>query len=197
MKIYKNLFDKIICPGNLFLAWDKFKLGKSNRLDVLHFEWNLEQNIFNLHKELKNQIYKHALYTDFYIYDPKRRHIHKASVRDRVLHHAVFRILNPIFEETFIDNSFSCRKGKGTHAGVLMLEKILRKVSKNYKKPCYALKCDIQKFFDSVDHQILKEVIERRVKDKDALWLSCEIIDSYASKNPRERERERELLVFR
>ncbi len=195
MKIYKNLFEKIISPENLFLAWDKFKRGKSNRLDVLRFEWNLEQNIFTLHRELKNQTYKHAPYTDFYIHDPKRRHIHKAVVRDRVLHHAIFNIFNPIFEETFINNSFSCRKGKGTHEGVFTLAKTLRKVSKNYKKPCYALKCDVEKFFDSVDHQILKEVVKKRVKDKDALWLSCEIIDSYASKNPRERERE--LLVCR
>ena len=189
MKIYKNLFDKIIAPENLFAAWDKFKLGKGNKCDVQRFEWSLEQNVFALHWGLKNQIYKHAPYTSFYIFDPKRRHIHKAIVRDRVLHHALFRVVNPIFEETFINNSFSCRKNKGTHAGVNALENMLRKASKNFKKPCYALKCDIAKFFDSVNHEALKGIIAKRIKDKDTLLLCGEIIDSYRM---RERERERE-----
>lgn len=188
MKIYKNLFDKIVSPENLFAAWDEFKKDKKNRRDVMEFEWNLESNIFQLHRDLANKIYKHGAYSDFYIHDPKRRHIHKAVVRDRVLHHAVLKILGPIFEETFIENSFSCRKGKGTHAGVLALENILRKTSKNYKKPCHTLKCDVSKFFDSVDHRILKGLVARRVKDKDTLNLCYEVI--YSFKSTRERERE-------
>jgi len=98
MKIYKNLFEDIISPENLFSAWDAFKSDKRNKPDVVRFEWQLEENIFVLHRELGNKTYKHGPYAGFYITDPKQRHIHKASVRDRVLHHAVFSIINPIFE---------------------------------------------------------------------------------------------------
>ena len=86
---------------NLFLAWQEFRRGKRNKLDVQKFEYNLEDNIFQLHHELKTKIYCHSHYTSFHIQDPKLRHIHKAFVRDRVLHHAVFRILYPIFDISF------------------------------------------------------------------------------------------------
>lgn len=181
MKIYKNLFEKIISPENLFSAWDAFKSDKRNKHDVQQFEWRLEENIFQLCRELRNKIYKHGPYTGFYIRDPKQRHIHKASVRDRVLHHAVFSVINPIFEETFIPASFSCRVGYGTHRGVSVLEKIARQIHKNGTSFCFILKCDIQKFFDSVDHQVLLSIIRKRIKDEDAMWLLQEIIESYSS----------------
>lgn len=111
MKIYNSLFNKIISAENLFSAWDSFKIDKRNKADVLEFEWQLEGNIFKLHRELRDKFYKHGPYTDFYITDPKRRHVHKASARDRILHHGIFNVINPIFEETFISTSFSCRKG--------------------------------------------------------------------------------------
>lgn len=183
MKIYKSIFDKIVALENLFLAWDKFKSDKQNKKDVLRFERYLEQNIFQLHRDLINKTYKHGAYKGFFIYDPKKRHIHKATVRDRILHHAVFNILNPIFEPTFIANSFSCRVNKGTHRGVEILAKITRQISKNYNQPCFVLKCDIKKFFDSISHGVLLEVIDRRIKDGDAMWLIKEIIESYANDN--------------
>lgn len=181
MKIYKNLFEKIISPENLFSAWDAFKIDKRNKYDVQQFEWKLEQNIFQLCHELKNKTYKHGPYTGFYIRDPKRRHIHKASVRDRVLHHAVFSVINPIFEETFIPTSFSCRINYGTHRGVAVLERIARRICKNRTNSCFILKCDVQKFFDSVDHHVLISIIRKRIKDEDAMWLLREIIESYSS----------------
>ncbi|MFH1111902.1 MAG: reverse transcriptase/maturase family protein [Patescibacteria group bacterium] len=181
MKIYKNLFNKIISLANLFSAWDKFKHDKQQKRDVQKFSWQLEQNIFQLHHDLKYHMYKHQPYTSFYINDPKQRHIHKASVRDRVLHHAVFSILNPLFEETFISHSFSCRIDKGTHAGVDALESIMRAVSKNYTVPCFALKCDVQKFFASVDHYILINIISKRIKDDNVMWLLKIIIESFVS----------------
>ena len=150
MKIYKNLFNQIISPENLLISWDEFKKGKRCKSDVLDFEWNLEENIFKLHGELMNRSYKHSDYVSFFINDPKRRHIHKASVRDRVLHHAVFKILNPVFEPSFIHTSFSCRINKGTHKGIIALSKMLNKVSKNNTNKCFVLKCDIKKFFDTV-----------------------------------------------
>jgi len=190
MKIYKNLFDKIIAPENLFAAWDEFKRGKGKKLDVQRFEKDLEQNIFALHRELKNHTYKHSPYTSFYINDPKRRHIHKATVRDRILHHAIFSVINPIFESSFIGNSFSCRIGKGTHKGVQVLAEMLRQVSHNGTRSCFALKFDIRQFFASVNHLVLKRLIARRIKDEKTVWLCSEIIEGFAEQL-QERERER------
>lgn len=181
MKIYRNIFAEIISPENLFLAWDNFKSGKQKKTDVQKFEWELEQNIFQLYRDLRRGAYRHHSYSAFYISDPKQRHIHKAEVRDRVLHHAVFSALNPIFEKTFIANSFSCRIGKGTHKGFFALEKMIRKTSKNYSQPCFILKCDIKKFFDTVDHAILMNILKKRIKDKNAARLLGEIIGSFSS----------------
>ncbi len=144
-------------------------------------EQKVEQHIFKLHRDLRNKTYKHGPYTAFYISDPKLRHIHKATVRDRVLHHAIFKVLNPIFECGFIPDSFSCRIGKGTHKGVERLAHMLRAISRNGTRECYALKCDVRKFFDSIDHEILLEVLVRRVKDADMVWLLKEIVGSFAT----------------
>ncbi len=181
MKFYDNIFDQIMSLDNLFSAWDEFKSDKKKKLDVQRFEWKLEENIFRLHRELKSKTYRHGSYSSFYLQDPKQRHIHKAKVKDRVLHHAIFAKVNPIFEETFIPYSFSCRINKGTHKGIASLAKVLRQIGHNNSKPCFALKCDIRKFFESVDHDILFDIIEKRIKDKDVLWLMREIIESFIS----------------
>lgn len=181
MKIYRHIFDQIISLENLFSAWDEFRKDKQNKKDVLRFEWQLEQNIFQLHRNLKNLAYRHGPYTSFYITDPKQRHIHKATVRDRVLHHAVFAVLNPIFEPTFIGRSYSCRVNKGTHKGVDYLAKMLRQISLNYHNPCFVLKCDISKFFASVDHRVLIDIISKKIKDNEVMWLIKGIIESFCS----------------
>lgn len=100
-------------------------------------------------------------------------------MRDRIVHHAVYRILYPIFDKCFIYDSYSCRIGKGTHRAVKRLERFSRKVSRNYTGPCFVLKCDIRKFFFSVDHQILFELIKKKVKDEAVLDLVNEIIESF------------------
>ncbi|TSD03867.1 MAG: RNA-directed DNA polymerase (Reverse transcriptase) [Parcubacteria group bacterium Greene0714_21] len=100
-------------------------------------------------------------------------------MRDRVLHHAVFSVINPMFEPTFISTSFSCRIGYGTHRGVATLDNMMRKVSQNNTQPCYVLKCDIKKFFDSVDHNTLLSILGRRIRDEDVMWLLEEIIESF------------------
>lgn len=181
MKVYRNIYSHIIDPETLFSAWDAFKIDKRNKRDVARFEWHLEGNIFALHRALKNKTYRHGKYEGFYIRDPKQRHIHKASVRDRVLHHAIFSVINPIFEETFIPRSFSCRIGYGTHKGVGTLERVTRRTSRNSTRDCFVLKCDVWKFFDSVDHDILLSILARRIKDDDAMWLLERIIESFSS----------------
>ena len=181
MKVYNNLFHQIISIENLFMSWDEFKIGKQHKKDVQEFEFHLEQNIFQLHRDLMTKKYKHQPYTGFYIRDPKIRRIHKASVRDRVLHHAIFRILSPIFDKTFIPSSFSCRIGKGTHKGVLAIENMIRAESRNFTRPCFVLKCDVRKFFNTVDHQKLLLILRKRIADTDTMWLLRQIIVSFTA----------------
>ncbi len=181
MKTYTHVFEKIISLENLFVAWDSFRNDKRNKKDVRFFEWNLEENIFQLHRELEHKTYKHGPYSGFYIHDPKQRHIHKALVRDRALHHAICNIIGPIFEPTFIKASFSCRIGFGTHKGIDFLERTLRRVSKNDTEECFVLKCDIQKFFDTMDHDVLFSILKKKIRDENALWLLNEVIESFAS----------------
>lgn len=161
------------------MAWWEFRHGKKNKPDVQLFEFNLEDNLFQLRQELKSKIYQHSHYTPFYIQDPKLRRIHKASVRDRTLHHAVFRILYPIFDKEFIFDSYSCRLNKGTHKAVNRLEKFCREPSKNHTENIFALKCDIRKFFDSVNQGILLKLIKKKVQDEKAVWLIEKIIKSF------------------
>lgn len=181
MKLSKNTYQLIITPENLFAAWRIFKSDKRNRPDVANFEHHLEENIFQLHRDLCEKTYRHGQYRGFWIRDPKLRRIHKATVRDRVLHHAIFNILNPVFERTFIQTSFSCRIGKGTHKGMQKVAKMLRQESRNNTQSCYALKCDVRKFFDSMNHTILLGLLSRKIKDTDTMWLLTEIVNSFTS----------------
>jgi len=178
----QSSFSNIISLENLFLSWQEFRYGKRHKKDVQDFEKKLENNIFSLHQELILGKYQHSNYTSFHITDPKQRHIHKATVRDRIVHHAVYRILYPIFDKTFIYDSYSCRNSKGTHCAVNRLKRFARKLSQNYTEPCFVLKCDIKKYFGSVDHQILFNLIKKKIKDEKCLSLIREIIDSYRSK---------------
>jgi len=168
----------------LFLSWKEFKKGKTKKEDVKEFENSLKNNILKLHKELKDKTYEHSNYFSFYVKDPKLRHIHKACVKDRVLHHAVFRILYPIFDKSFIFDSYSCRIGKGTHRAVNRLNEFAKKVSKNNTKTCFVLKLDVKKFFDSINQDILLGLIKRKIQDKYAIWLIDKIIKSFSSGLP-------------
>lgn len=123
--------------------------------------------------------YEHDPYQSFLISDPKLRHIHKASVRDRLLHQAIFRVLYPIFDRGFISDSFSCRLNKGTHLAVSRLEKFLNKSSQNNHRPVFALKCDVKKFFDSINHEKLLGLIKRKISCEKSLWLIEKVISSF------------------
>lgn len=175
-------FNQVVSLENISSAWFEFRKGKTSRRDVQYFEYTLEDSMFNLHEELVSGSYKSHPYSQFRISDPKPRLISKASVRDRLLHHALYRMLYPAFDGVFMFDSFSCRDGKGTHKAFARLQTLIRRVSVNYRKPCFALKCDIRKFFDSVDHVILLRLLKDRLKDERLLALLTQIIDSFSVK---------------
>ena len=172
-------YSTFVSLNNLFVAWGEFRRGKKNKVDVQLFERNLEDNLFQLHHELKYKTYRHGSYESFYVNDPKRRHIHKASVRDRVVHHLLYIYLYQRFNQHFIYDSYSCRLEKGTHKAVDRLEIFTRRVSKNYTKNCWVLHLDIKKFFASVDHSMLKSFLTMGIDNVDILWLLEEVIDSF------------------
>lgn len=172
-------FDSIISTENLLISWREFLNGKRNRRDVVEFSMNLMDNIFSLHNDLEKKIYSHSKYEAFKINDPKPRDIHKANIRDRLLHHALYRILYPYFDKKFIYDSYSCRINKGTHKAIQRFKYFIGKVSKNNTKQCFVLKCDIKKFFASIDHEILKNILRKYIQDTDTLNLLSNIIDSF------------------
>lgn len=141
-------------------------------------------NIFALHRDLKSEIYQHGDYYPFKISDPKPRDIHKASVRDRLLHHALYRQLYPFFNKTFIADSYSCRYGKGTHRAINRFRKFAFQVSKNHTRTCWVLKCDIRKFFASIDQAILLQILSAYIQDKRIMSLITKIIGSFNSTSP-------------
>ena len=171
----------LISIENLFQAWEEFKKGKRNKRDVQVFEKHLEDNLFGLQYELAKKTYRHGNYHQFYVNDPKRRHIHKAQVSDRIVHHLLYKYLYELFDKTFIFDTYSCRLNKGTHRAVRQLESFSRKLSKNCTQDFWALKLDIKQFFASVDHSILKSLILKKVNDENILWLIDQVIDSYSS----------------
>lgn len=138
-------------------------------------------NILELHQELTSLQYKHGGYHAFNISDPKPRNIHKASVRDRLLHHAIYRILYSYFDKKFIADSYSCRLNKGTHKALNRFRKFGYKVSKNNARTCFILKCDIKKFFANIGQDILREILEKHLTNKNILWLLRRVIQSFDS----------------
>lgn len=178
---FKIEYKDIISIKNLYEAWQEFLPGKKNKEDVAEFALNLSNNIFSLHNDLKIKRYIHGPYTAFNISDPKPRNIHKAVVRDRLLHHAIYRILYPYFDARFISDSYSCRNLKGTHRALNRFRDFALKVSKNNTKQCWILKCDIKKFFASIDQTILLNILKKHIADTDILWLLERVISSFYS----------------
>jgi retron-type reverse transcriptase len=175
-------YSEIVSVDNLLLAWQEFVKGKRGKRDVQQFQLNLLDNIFDLHFDLLSKKYKHGGYQAFKIYDPKPRDIHKASVRDRLVHHAVYRVLYPFFDQIFIPDSYSCRDKKGIYKAINKLQEYFYIVSQNNTKTCYALKMDIRKFFANIDHQILLTILRESIVDKNVIWLLNNIIESFKSK---------------
>jgi RNA-directed DNA polymerase len=176
-----NAFEEIVALDNLFSAWKEFVVGKRRKLDVLEFNEHLARSIFGLHDELKDSRYRHGGYFAFNINDPKPRNIHKASVRDRLVHHAIYRILYPFFDKKFITDSYSCRNQKGTHKALRQFSAHASQVSLNNTRTCWVLKCDIKKFFANIDHKILLAVLAKYIEDERLLNLLENVIESFQS----------------
>jgi len=142
------------------------------------FERHLERNLFDIQDDLWMGSYRHGPYRAFTVHDPKARSIHKATVRDRIVHQATVSAIEPCFERRFIHDSYSCRVGKGTHAAVVRLRRFLYAASRNGARTVHVLQCDVQKFFASVDHDVLRILLRRAVADARVLDLLDTIIDS-------------------
>ncbi len=169
---------------NLLLTWERFLRGKRNKKDVIKFQTELATNLTSLYSDLKNKTYIHGPYSAFNVADPKPRNIHKATVRDRVLHHLVYKELYWYFHHRFIYDSYSCRKYKGTHRALDRFRDFARRVSKNHTKTCFVLKCDIKKFFASIDQETLVEILERHIADQDIRWLISQVVSSFYTTQP-------------
>jgi RNA-directed DNA polymerase len=172
-------FNDITSIENLLVAWEEFLRGKRKRKDVQEFQMNLMDNVLDLHRDLRDNTYRHGPYEAFNISDPKPRNIHKATVRDRLLHHAIYRQLYPVCDKTFIAHSYSCRVNKGTHKALNTFTSFARKVSNNHTTTAWVLKCDIKKFFASIDHEILFSILEKKIPDQELLKLLREIVGSF------------------
>ncbi len=164
---------------NLLTVWERFLRGKRSKKDVLDFQSRLADNLASLHSDLVNKTYRHGPYSAFNISDPKPRHIHKATVRDRVIHHLLYKTLYDYFDRRFIYDSYSCRKNKGAHKALNRFKYFAGRVSANHTKTCYVLKGDIKKFFASIDHQVLLNILKRQITDTEILWLIERVLASF------------------
>ncbi|HEY4504462.1 MAG TPA: reverse transcriptase/maturase family protein [Candidatus Paceibacterota bacterium] len=176
-------YETIISLPNLLRAWERFLRGKKNKPDVTVFQLRLMDNLLALQQDLQEKIYVHGPYKQFNISDPKPRVIHKAGVRDRLLHHLLYQELYPYFDLKFIFDSYSCRLRKGTHRGISRFRSFGRIVSRNNTRTCWVLKCDIRKFFANIDHEVLKMILKKYIPDQDILWLLARVIDSFKTIN--------------
>jgi retron-type reverse transcriptase len=177
MKPEFHLYEHVSAFENILLASRKARLGKRSNTDVASFEVNLERELCKLRRELRAGTYTPGPYTTFHVYEPKKRMISAAPYRDRVVHHALCNIIQPIIEKTFIHDSYANRVGKGTHKAIIRLQRFSRANT-------FVLKCDIRKFFPSIDHAILKQEIRKFIGCEETLWLIDTIIDHSNEQEP-------------
>ena len=175
MKRKGFLFEQVCSMENLLLASYNAGRGKRNREEVKEFEEHLEENLRQLQAELQTRTYKTSKYAVFVKYEPKRREIYKLPYRDRVAQWAIMQILEPLWTPTFTADTYACIKGRGIHSLLRKLRKDLRDDPEGTR---YCLKLDVRKFYPSIDHDTLKMVVRKKIKDPDMLWLLDGIIDS-------------------
>src|SRR3990172_6783040 len=167
------MYQQLFSWENLLLAYRKASKGKRGQANVAEFEYRLENNLLQLQRELREKIYEPGNYYSFYIHDPKKRLISAAPFRDRVVHHALCNLIEPIFEKSFVFDSYANRIGKGTH-------KALDRATHYARQFRYVLSCDIRQFFPSIDHNILFRILASKINDPDILWLIGGILQSGA-----------------
>ncbi len=165
------MYQELSSWDNLLLAYRKASKGKRGLPSAAAFEYRLEDNLLELGQELRDRTYRPGRYVSFYIHDPKRRLISAAPFRDRVVHHALCNLIEPLFERSFIADSYANRVGKGTHAALDRAQEFARR----YR---YVLPCDLRQYFPSIDHAILRDILARKIDDADALWLVERILES-------------------
>jgi len=176
MKTHKNLYYKIYRWENLILAFKKARKGKTKRDYVIDFQSRLIENLEELQFELMSQTYKPRPLKTFILRDPKTRKISVSDFRDRIIHHALCNIIEPIFQKNFIYDSCANQKGKGTLFAIKRFKKFQRKVTNNLKEEAFCFKADIKHYFEEVDHKILLKIIKKKITDKKVDWLIKEII---------------------
>lgn len=174
MKRLNNLYDSICSISNLYEAYSKARKGKSKSYGVQKFEENLDTNINQIYCELISGTYKTSEYKVFSIFEPKERIVYRLPFRDRVVHHAIMNVLESIWVPIFITHTYSCIKGRGIHKAL----KHIRRDLKDYENTHYCLKLDIRKFYPSINHNILKDIVRKKIKDLRLLSLLDGIIDS-------------------
>ncbi|MGJ9460136.1 reverse transcriptase domain-containing protein [Oceanobacillus sp. CF4.6] len=177
MKRFKGLYEQIIDYENLWNAYLNARKGKRYRGEVLEFTHNVEENLIQLQNELIHKTYKIGRYREFYLHEPKKRLIMALPFRDRVVQWAIYQVINPLFDKQFIDDSFACREGKGVQKAADRVQYWSRKLERSHKKPYY-LKLDISKYFYRIDHDVLINILNRKINDKDLMWLLNIIIRS-------------------
>ncbi len=172
---------------NLANAWQNARKGKTKRLYVIEFEKDLRKNLLKLREELLNQTYEPKQLVTFILRDPKTRKISKSAFRDRIVHHAIVRVLEPIFDKTFIYDSCANRVGKGNLFSLKRFDKFARKVSRNGKIngrfnnnqiKGYCLKADIKHYFQEIDLNVLLEIIRKKITDEKIIWLVKQILQN-------------------
>ncbi len=179
MKTYSALYSEIISLKNLILAWKKARKGKTNRNYVRKFEKDIAYNLKILYDELNTKTYKPMPLKSFILRDPKTRIISKSEFRDRIVHHALVKVVEPIFDKTFIYDSCANRIGKGTSFALKRFEKFQRKATHNFSKEAFCLKADIRHYFQEIDKEILQEIIKEKIQCKDTLSLIKLILDNF------------------
>lgn len=178
MKTPKNLYSKICDIKNLVLAWKNARKGKTKKNYLIEFEKNLPFHLKSLQSELCNKTYCPRPMQTFILRDPKTRKISKSDFRDRIIHHALCNIIEPIFDKNFIYDNCANRKEKGTLFALNRFENFRRKVTCNFTSEGFCLKADIKHYFEKIDKNILLEIIQRKIKCEKTIWLIKQILQN-------------------
>ena len=177
------MYGRICSYENLLVAFKKARKGKTTKDNVIEFENNLSENLQQLRNELVFHTYRPRPLRTFIIRDSKTRKISKSDFRDRIVHHALCNIIEPIFDKSFIFDSYANRKGKGTFKAIDRFKYFARKVSQNYTKTTFVLKADVRHYFETVNHSVLLSVLRNKIENQRVMWLIKIILSNYIMGN--------------